>query len=378
MWKKEVKENMLQRETLLAPFACKSKDAIRLQKEEEDFRPDFARDVDRIIYSLAYTRYMDKTQVFHHDYNDHVTKRMTHVQMVSKIARTIGRALKLNEDLIEAAGLGHDLGHVPFGHEGEYILDEISLQVGEGHFHHNIQSVRDLMYIEKYGTGLNITLQVLDAIMCHNGEFLLDEYYPEKKDISTFLKQYQNSYHDHEKMKHYIPMTLEGCVVRISDVIAYIGRDIEDGIRFGLLTREDIPKGISNVLGTNTGEIVNTIVSDVIENSLGKPYLKMSNSVFTAVVALKKFNHENIYQKSLTKEERDDLKQDFQLLFDGLLHELKIKDYNSPFLFSYYQNMSESYKNENSDARIVIDYIAGMTDDFFKKQVERLKNSERK
>lgn len=374
MWEKIVKDNMLQKEVYLASYACKSSDAIRMKKDDEDFRPSFARDVDRIIYSLAYTRYMDKTQVFYHDYNDHVTKRMTHVQMVSKIARTIGRALKLNEDFIEAAALGHDLGHVPFGHEGEYILDEISLRVGEGHFHHNIQSVRDLMVIENYGKGLNISLQVLDAIMCHNGEFLLDEYYPVEKDMEEFLDEYESSYHDHEKMKHYIPMTLEGCVVRVSDVIAYIGRDIEDAIRFGLLKREDIPKEISDVLGNTTSEIVNTIVSDVIYNSLDKPYLKMTPSIFEAVVALKKFNSKNIYQKSLTEEEKENLRNDFELLFYGLLQELKEKDTSSPLISSYMSNMSEEYCKNNSEERIVIDYMAGMTDDFFRKQVERLKN----
>lgn len=374
MWEKVVKDNMLQKEVYLASYACKSSDAIRMKKDDEDFRPSFARDVDRIIYSLAYTRYMDKTQVFYHDYNDHVTKRMTHVQMVSKIARTIGRALKLNEDFIEAAALGHDLGHVPFGHEGEYILDEISLRVGEGHFHHNIQSVRDLMIIENYGKGLNISLQVLDAIMCHNGEFLLDEYYPVEKDSEKFLEEYESSYHDHEKMKHYIPMTLEGCVVRVSDVIAYIGRDIEDAIRFGLLKREDIPKEISDVLGNTTSEIVNTIVSDVIYNSLDKPYLKMTPSIFEAVVALKKFNSKNIYQKSLTEEEKENLRNDFELLFYGLLQELKEKDTSSPLVSSYMSNMSEEYGKNNSEERIIIDYMAGMTDDFFRKQVERLKN----
>ena len=153
----------------LSSYATKDEEAIRCTREEEDIRPPFFRDIDRIIYSMAYTRYMDKAQVFTYQKNDHISKRMIHVQMVSKIARTIGRALGLNEDLIEAASLGHDLGHTPFGHVGESILNEISLEQKEGYFHHNIQSVRMLMEIEQGGVGRNLTLQVLDAIMCHNG-----------------------------------------------------------------------------------------------------------------------------------------------------------------------------------------------------------------
>jgi len=167
----QIKKNMLLRNMSLAPYACFDSEAFRFYNViDDDFRAPYYRDSDRIVYSLAYTRYMDKTQVFSFNENDNISKRMTHVQMVAKIARTIGRALRLNEDLIEAAALGHDLGHVPFGHAGERILDEISQEVGEGYFNHNIQSVRTLMVLENNGVGSNITLQVLDAVMCHNGE----------------------------------------------------------------------------------------------------------------------------------------------------------------------------------------------------------------
>ena len=149
--------------------------------------------------------------MFTYQKNDHISKRMIHVQMVSKIARTIGRALGLNEDLIEAASLGHDLGHTPFGHVGESILNKISLEQKEGYFHHNIQSVRMLMEIEQGGVGRNLTLQVLDAIMCHNGEFLNQEYHPIKKTKEEFLSEYHASYQDSNVIKHLIPMTLEGC-----------------------------------------------------------------------------------------------------------------------------------------------------------------------
>src|SRR5574344_1304262 len=174
---KEIEQIILIKNNYLSKYACKDKDAIRFYPTVEDIRPDFFRDIDRVIYSLSYTRYIDKTQVFSNIFNnDHISKRMTHVQMVSKIARTIGRALNLNEDLIEAAALGHDLGHVPFGHEGETILSELSQEHGEGYFNHNVQSVRTLMNLEKDGNGDNITIQVLDAILCHNGELVQSEY----------------------------------------------------------------------------------------------------------------------------------------------------------------------------------------------------------
>ena len=165
----EAKTNFLLKESNLSKYATKSCDAIRLQPISEDIRPNFFRDIDRIIHSLSYSRYSDKTQVFSYKENDHISKRMIHVQLVSKVARTIGRALNLNEDLIEAIALGHDIGHTPLGHEGEYILDEISQrELGET-FAHNVQSVRHCMYVENKGQGLNLSIQVLDGIMCHNG-----------------------------------------------------------------------------------------------------------------------------------------------------------------------------------------------------------------
>ena len=230
-----IKERMLLRENFYSPFATKDKESIRLIPIEEDIRPNFFRDIDRIIHSTSYTRYMDKTQVFSLKDNDNISKRMVHVQLVSKIARTIGRALSLNEDLIEAAALGHDLGHVPFGHEGERILNKISLKHNEGYFNHNVQSVRELMDIENDGEGINLSIQTLDAILCHNGELELKEYHPKKKTTDEFLQDYENCYKIEGYTKTLIPNTLEGCVVRISDIIAYLGRDIEDAERLNLI-----------------------------------------------------------------------------------------------------------------------------------------------
>ena len=358
----------------LGKFACPYEEGIRLIEEKEDFRPSFFHDIDRILYSLSFTRYLDKTQVFTYQENDHLSVRMTHVQFVSKIARTIGRALNLNEDLIEASALGHDLGHTPFGDVGEAILNKLSLEHNEGYFNHNIQSVRLLMNIENYGKGNNITLQVLDAIMCHNGEFALGEYHKQDKTKEKFLEEYTNSYKDKTILKSLKPMTLEGCVVRISDMIAYLGKDIEDAVRLKIISFDDIPENVKKVLGTSNREIVNSITLDIINNSLDKDYIKLSDDVYNAIVELKKFNYENIYHKAYTKDEEDTIEKMFRVLFTKYLKDLNNHDENATIYKNYLKNMSEEYQNNNSFERIVIDYMAGMTDDYLIKQYERLVN----
>lgn len=360
----DYKENMLNHNKILSKYACPDSDAIYLHENKDDFRTPFFRDIDRIIYTLAFVRYSDKTQVFSFKENDHLTKRMIHIQYVAKIARTIGRALGLNEDLIEAAALGHDLGHTPFGHVGEAILNEISLENNEGYFNHNVHSVRLLMYIENYGKGLNITLQTLDAIMCHNGEFASQMYEVRKKSKEEFLSEYESCYKDRSAIKKLRPMTLEGAVVRISDLIAYLGRDIEDAKRMGLIDFSDIPLSFKENLGTSNREIVNTIVMDIINNSIGKDYIKLSDNVFKSIVELKKFNYENIYYKAYTEEEKDKLKLMLNTLFNKYMKDLENNNADSNIIKSFLANMSDEYKNSNSNARIVIDYIAGMTDDY--------------
>lgn len=361
----KVRENMNVKNHYLASYACRDEEAYRFEPlTDDDFRTPFFRDIDRIVYSLSYTRYMDKTQVFSFNDNDNISKRMTHVQMVSKVARTIGRALGLNEDLIEAAALGHDLGHVPFGHVGEKILNEISLECNEGNFNHNIQSVRTLLFLENDGLGSNITLQVLDAIMCHNGELPLKKYAPKKKTKEEFLMEYNSTYQDQSVVKKLVPMTLEGCVVRISDIIAYIGRDIEDAIRMGVITIKEIPKEITSVLGVTNREIINTIIVDLVENSLGKPYLCLNDSVFSAICKLKSFNYEHIYSKANTKDMLDLYEKMFRNVFADCLQAVKSNDTNKNIFKVFLNTMDENYLKNTSDERKVIDYIAGMTDDF--------------
>jgi dGTPase len=368
--KTDIIKNMKIKNEYLSPFACKDNQAIRFNKEREDIRTPFYHDIDKIIYTLAYTRYMDKTQVFTNKDNDHLQKRMTHVQFVSKIARTIGRALNLNEDLIEAIALGHDLGHVPYGHRGEYILNEISLKNGCGYFNHNIESVRVLMNIENHGIGVNMTLQVLDGIMCHNGEFLLGEYSPKNKTKEEFLYEYENSYKDKEQVKKLVPMTLEGCVVRISDMIAYLGKDIEDAIRLKIINIEDIPSNIKENLGTKNKEIVNTIILDILNNSIGKNYIKLSPKIYESIKELKEFNYKYIYDFACSTDEGNLVTLMFNTLFNRYLNDLNNNNKESSIIKDYLNNMDKSYIENNSNERIVIDYIAGMTDDFFYKQYE--------
>lgn len=363
-----IKEIMLKNELYLSKYATKDKDAFRINGPlSEDIRPNFFRDIDRIIYSLSYTRYIDKTQVFSNKQNDHISKRIIHVQLVSKIARTIGRALGLNEDLIEAIALGHDIGHVPFGHVGERFLDKISMRYNEGHFMHNVQSVRELMYLEDNGQGKNLCVQTLDGILCHNGEFVQKEYRPRIKTQEDFLTDYKNCYEDLSYIKKLVPMTLEGCVVRISDIIGYLGRDIEDAVRLGVFNIEEIPQSLKEILGDSNRDIVSSITQDIIENSIGKDYISMSPNIYNAVKDLKSFNQKHIYDKANSDKDLLKIEEMFNKLFDYLYKVLEDQniDRDNNILKVYLNNMNDDYKKNTSNARIVIDYISGMTDEYF-------------
>lgn len=366
------KKNFLYKELKLSKYATKSGDALRFKKEVEDIRPPFFRDIDRIIYSLSYTRYLGKTQVFTKNENDHVSKRITHVQMVSKIARTIGRALNLNEDLIEAIALGHDIGHTPLGHFGEYVLDKISKRELGERFAHNIQSVRHLMYVEHNGEGLNLSVQVLDGIMCHNGEMLSSKYEPQVKDQDEFLREFNDSYKHLKESSKNRPMTLEGCVVRISDIIGYIGRDIEDAIMINKISRAELPSDIVDVLGCTNDSIINTIILDIIDNSMGKPYIKLSEEVYNALFKLKKFNYEHIYKYSLTDEQKNRFEIGMNRLYDKYLSDIENNNKNSVIFKFFINTQCDDYNNNNSNKRKVIDFIAGMTDDMFLREIGKI------
>ena len=365
---KKAKENMLLNENILSEYACKSKDAILLREDtgdKEDIRPSFYRDIDKILYSLAYTRYQDKTQVFPVKINDHITKRMVHVQLVSKIARTIGRSLKLNEDLIEAIALGHDIGHSPFGHKGEKYLNNICIKENIGYFCHNAQSVRVLKNLEN----LNISLQTLDGILAHNGEILVNKYrYDNNKTIRDCENDLSNVFYEEGYSKKIIPMTLEACVVRLSDIIAYVGRDIEDSIKIGIIKREDLPKDITNVLGDNNSNIVDTLIKDVIINSFEKPYLTFSPKVFDALMKLKEWNFKNIYASEEANKNQDIVEKLFNELYYCYLEKIDELDKRKNNLSIQEKNLYDFIQEKDSMTdikRCLIDYIAGQTDQYF-------------
>lgn len=354
-------------------FACLDENAIKLKKEVADpFRSVYFRDADKILFSLSYSRYTDKTQVFSFQDNDHITKRIVHVSLVSKIARTIGRNLNLNEDLIEAIALGHDIGHVPLGHLGEKILNEISLKYHEGRFLHNVQSVRTFLNVEKNGQGLNLSVQVLDGILCHNGEKILKKYTYRKKNVQEFFEDYQKCYRERQLLTEIVPMTLEGAVVRISDVIGYLGRDLEDAIELSLLTKEMLPQEIKNILGDDNKHIISNIVKDIIVHSKDKSYITMSDEMYEALNKLKDFNYENIYNKSNTQEQVFKYKEMFQTLFECNLSYIQKEDRTQNIYTVFLNKMSQDYLKETSNVRKVIDYIAGMTDDYFFHEYQKI------
>ena len=250
-----------------SPYAFKSEDALRRRPNPHDahtvWRPSFVRDTDKIMHCPFYNRYADKTQVFSFYKNDDITRRALHVQLVSRIARTIGSALGLNTDLIEAIDLGHDIGHTPFGHAGESYLDKLLHDCTGMHFSHNIHSVRVLDKIFPY----NITLQTLSGIASHDGELELDSYSPVPTTLEDFDRIIFSCYEDKEQVKKLVPSTLEGCVMRISDIIAYLGKDRQDASRTNLVEHQSYTATQTGVINA---EIINNLMVNVIENSYGK------------------------------------------------------------------------------------------------------------
>jgi dGTPase len=368
---KIIENNNSKEKETLAHYACLSKNAVRLSPLDEkvpdleNIRPAFFHDTDKILHSNTYTRYMDKTQVFSLFANQHITHRSMHVQYVAKIARTIGRSLSLNEDLIEAIALGHDLGHPPFGHDGESILNDICIEQNIGYFVHNAHSVRTLMQLENNGNGLNVTLQVLDGILAHNGEMLQNEYKPNyNKTRDEFLTELKECFEIPGRSKDIVPMTLEGCVVRISDVIGYIGRDIEDAIHLGLISREDIPYSVIEVLGDKNDLIINSLVLDLIEHSYGKESITFSSDVYNALSELKDFNYKMIYLNPAIKTEGDKIRRMFFMLFDMYYSDLLNKNSQSDVYKYFIIDRNKSYIQTENKSRIVVDFLASMTDEF--------------
>lgn len=354
------------------PYAFKDCDAVRRRSDPHDeqtlIRPAFVRDADKILNSAYYNRYADKTQVFSFYKNDDITRRALHVQLVSRTARTIGRALGLNTDLIEAAALGHDIGHTPFGHAGEKCLDIIYKEHTGRRFAHNIQSAEVLDRIYPY----NITLQTLNAIICHNGETELEKYSPRPMDsFDEFDKAMNECLHDLSANLRLAPCTLEGCVVRVCDIISYLGKDRQDAKRAHLSIPERPER---TVLGDTNAEIINNLITDIVEHSYGKNYIAMSPEYFSALGIVKKQNYELIYnnEKTVSVYEKDLLHM-MTLLYERFEKDIKTENRSSPVFTHHIDNIEKDHyrKNHagpyiNTDRNdIVRDYIASMTDDYF-------------
>lgn len=302
----------------LSPYAMLSVDTRGRLREEPpcDIRPCFQRDRDRIIHSKSFRRLKDKTQVFLTPDGDHYRTRLTHTLEVSQNARTIAKALRLNEDLVEAIALGHDLGHTPFGHAGERALDRVC-PIG---FEHAVQSVRTVEVLEKDGQGLNLTHEVRDGILNHQTKGM--------------------------------PETLEGMVVRYSDKIAYIHHDMDDAIRAGILKESDVPKEITDVIGVTTGERLDTFIHDIVETSMDKPDIRMSDDVAAAMKALREFMFERVYKNPEAKSEEGRAEALIETLFNYYMANFDLLP----------EELKKLYESGDTREQVVCDYVGAMTD----------------
>lgn len=329
-------------------------------------RTAFIRDIDKIIHCPYYNRYADKTQVFSFYKNDDITRRGLHVQLVSRIARTIGKALGLNLELIEAIALGHDIGHTPFGHAGESYLDEMYFANTGRHFSHNIHSVRVLDGIFPY----NISLQTLNGIASHDGEMELCEYHPKHLDsFDEFDRQIEGCYIDKKAVKKLIPATLEGCVMRISDIIAYLGKDRQDAEKAHLIDNRDFESG---TIGSYNAEMINNLIVNIVENSYGKPYIKLDAEHFEALKKAKADNYELIYRREAVEEVlKSTVRPMLFEMYEKLLGDLKNGNLSSPIFKHHVDFVGKAHYNreqpytQTEPNQIVVDYIASMTDDYF-------------
>jgi len=357
-------------EALLSPHATIGADAVRRHNwVKEDIRTPYSRDADRIIHTRAYSRYIDKTQVFYLIENDHITHRVIHVQLVSRIARTIGRSLRLNEDLIEAIALGHDIGHIPYGHFGESCLSRLCEQYGIGKFYHNVQSVQFLDRIED----CDLTLQVLDGILSHNGEADDVRISPVPcPGWAAFDKKVQDATDGARSLR---PATPEGCVIKFADTIAYIGRDLQDAREVGLIDDDTpLPEEATGVLGTTNSEIINTLIYDLLENSdtEDENFISYSKESEDALITLRRFSRMHIYNNEKLTAERQKIERMYATLFATCLDTLEKDDLSAKIYTDFISTgwISRNYLNSATPAEMVRDYIAGMTDRYFAKRFE--------
>ncbi len=355
------------------PYATPDDAVVRRNSErdmsERIHRPPFQRDIDKILNVPPYNRYAGKTQVFSFVRNDDISRRGLHVQLVARTARSIARLLRLNLDLTEAIALGHDLGHAPFGHAGEHILNDLYHANTGRYFNHNVHSVRimDSLYAR------NVSLQTLDGILCHNGESSQMVFRTgDVHDFASFDDQVETCYADESAIGHLRPSTLEGCVVRISDMIAYVGKDRQDAINTGAIGDD---RGFTEgVAGVRNAEIINNLTVDIVENSYMRGSIRMSERAFNHLKTAKAENYERIYlagdQGNVYEEE---IRPMFEELYAQLITDLRAGNESSP-LFKHHIEHIEQQRRIYEDRRpyrkeephqIIVDYLASMTDGYF-------------
>lgn len=361
-----------EQENRLSPLAMKSRESRGRRRSEEEctVRTCYERDTGRIIFSMDFRRLRHKTQVFFDPQNDHICTRMEHVIYVRYIANTIGQALGLNSDLIEAIALGHDLGHAPFGHTGEKTLDAcLKRRSPDLLFQHELHSLRvvDRLASRKDDHGLNLTFEVRDGIASHCGE-TYSEYrlVPDRSKQETDL--FDSTCH------HGMPATLEGCVVRIADKIAYVGRDIEDAARAGIMEFEDIPNAIRNTLGQTNGQIINTLVTDIIANSRGQDAIILSRERGESMEELLRENVARIYRSDKVRRYETMVRNVTEGLFDALLQAAldpeKLAASSQRTFQAFGAYLADHPCPEDPTVVKVTDYVAGMTDSFATKSFE--------
>ena len=364
----------------LSPWRCRDEEALRRRQAQRDvqtvMRPAFVRDIEKTLNVPAYNRYAGKTQVFSFRQNDDITRRGQHVQLVARIARDIARPLGLNLDLVEAIALAHDIGHTPFGHAGERCLDRVHFAHTGTHFAHNVHSVEvmDRIY------GRNLTLQTLDGAICHNGEYERRVLRTSGlRDFAGLDEMLRKSHAQGQPFIHsLVPATLEGCVVRVSDIIAYVGKDRQDAQLAGLIG-QDSPFQTGSV-GAYNSWVIAALTVDIVEHSYGKDHIELSEGAFAELAAAKAENYELIYQTpSVGGECQAVIEPRFEALYEALLAQLRSGDESAPIYAHHVAPVcrqagyySHEYDWLSSPERTVMDFIASMTDDYFTALYERL------
>ena len=336
----------------------------RVNHREDDFRGGYFRDTTAIIHSYPFRRLKHKTQVFFSPKNDHICTRIEHVMHVASVASAICKGLDLDSDLAWAIGLGHDLGHTPFGHVGEKIINNI--RKDSGGFIHELYSLRVVDYLVQYGKGLNLTYAVRDGIVSHCGEKFEQSLTPDFKVKKLELLKERTQY----------PSTWEGTVVRMADKISYLGRDIEDAIQLRIIKEDDIPAAGSKIVGTTNSQIINTLVDDIIKTSINTGNIGFSDRIYEALLVLRDFNYKNIYFSPILSGHNKYFERILKLLFDylneifdsyGHDHEAYIQENNllAVRFSDFFGKMTDFYvKTDGGFDNLVTDYIAGMTDDY--------------